>query len=216
MLDEIAIVLTAHPKQQKWWAPVLLSLEGYPGPLILAYDDIDLAPIPADILERFTSSRATAFPAGELGHGRGDLLCMLIGFDAAWRLGARYCLKLGFDEPPWRWRNLARLADELEDDGVDCIDSETRVIFGITRKILDIMGLHDVVHRGAGSAESYWRAATKELGLKRRYHENRDWWESKLGLLHLQGEYAANMGKPNKWSWQIGELWPREGSADAR
>jgi len=208
-LSKVAIVLTAHPRQQKWWATVLLSLEGFPGALILAYDDIDLDPLPASILERFTIAQPTGYASGTLGHGRGELVCMRIGFLAAAELGAEYVLKLGFDEPVWRWRNIARMLEQIHTEDLDSIDCQTRVIVGRTAKLVEVMTRHDVVARGPGSAESYYDKTSHAVGLARRYIRDRPWWERELGLCHLQGEYAANLGHNNKWSWSIGEVWPR-------
>ena len=211
MNDNTAIVLTSHPKGQKWWAPVLLALERFGGPLILAYDDRDLAAIPPAILQRFALAKATGYPAGELGHGRGELFCMKLGFEAAADLGVPYCLKLGFDEPPWRWRNLARMVEQLIVQDLDCMDDQTRAILGVTTKLVDAMNFAHVIARGAGSAESYWLSAGIQTVLVRRFHDRR-YWEKELGLIHLPGEYSANAGKPNRWAWTVGEIWPREDS----
>lgn len=208
-MSRIAILLTAHPKQQKWWAAVLLALERYPGPLVLAYDDQNTECIPGEILSRFEHVVVTGEPAGAMGHGKGELVCLLEGFRAIAKLPVDYCLKLGFDEPPWRWRNLAFLAEQLETEHLDCIHCKTRVIFGRPQALLRVMELYDVRLRDKGSAESHWQWAMREAKLHHYCNEDRIWWERTLGLLHLQGEYAANIGQPNKWSWMIGELWPR-------
>ena len=206
-LNKTAIVLTAHPKQQKWWRPVLLALEGYPGPLILAYDDIDFEPIPDDIVRRFAIITITGYQAGKLGHGRGELVCMRNGFVAAEQMDIDYVLKLGFDEPPWRWRNIASLITSLEDNRLDCIDCETRFIFGRPKLLAEVMQVADVATRPPGAAESYWRSVINKYNILRI--TERPYWEKLLGVLHLQGEYAANHGQGNAWSWTIGELWPR-------
>lgn len=208
-LSHTAIVLTAHPKQQKWWASVLVALEGYPGPMILAYDDMDLAMIPREILTRFNHAEASGYSAGQLGHGRGELVCLKMGFAAACQMNTEYCLKLGFDEPPWRWRNLRILIEELKEQQIDCIDCETRIIFGRSHLLLAAMNIGDVVARGPGAAENYWNTSTSNAGLRRKRIDDRTYWEHLLGLIHIQGEYAANLGMTNKWSWTIGELWPR-------
>ena len=209
-LSRIAILLTAHPKQQKWWSPVLLSLERYPGPLALAYDDIDLTAIPFRILSRFEAMVTTGHPAGQLGQGPGELVCLREGFRAVTKLDVDYVLKLGFDEPPWRWRNIVKLAEQLEADGLNCIDCETRIIFGRPGPFLKAMELSDVAARKGGSAESYWTASLGQLKLKRLRIDDRQYWERLLGVIHLQGQYAANNGQNNAWSWKIGELWPRK------
>lgn len=211
-MGKIAILLTAHPKQQKWWDSVLLSLERYPGPLVLAYDDIDLAAIPFRILSRFEGMASTGHPAGELGHGPGELVCLREGFRAVTNLDVEidYVLKLGFDEPLWRWRNIIRLAERLDSEGLDCIDCETRIIFGRPGPFLKAMEVSDVATRKGGSAEGYWTTSLGLLKLNRLRIDDREWWEKTLGLIHLQGEYAANVGQKNSWSWTIGELWPRE------
>jgi len=214
-LERTAILLTAHPKQQKWWEPVLLALERYPGPLILVYDDIDLAMIPQQILDRFQCATATGYEAGFLGQGRGELVCLREGFAAAGQFDIDYCLKLGFDEPPWRWRNISFLIDLIErgEEQIDCIDCETRIIFGRPQILHSIMTVADVVERGPGAAENYWKTSAASLGIRRKFIAERKFWEHNLGLLHLQGEYAANIGQPNSWSWTIGELWPRGGQS---
>lgn len=209
-LSKVAIVLTSHPKQQKWWAPVLQSLEGFPGPLVLAYDDIDVSQIPLiEIALRFKAVRALGYVPGFLGHGRGELVGMKAGFEMARDLGAEYCLKLGFDEPVYRWRNIEKLwamRDSLKSNIIDC---ETRVVFGPTEALCQIMSHVDLIERGPGSAESYWKQTCSDLDFSRMTILDPAWWFEMLGLVHIPGEYAANHGQSNKWAWTIGELWPR-------
>lgn len=211
IFERIAILLTAHPRQQKWWESVLLSLELYPGPLILAYDDIDIDYIPRDIKSHFKKIITTGYP-GRLGLARGELACLKKGFQEVTKLDVDYCLKLSFDEPIWRWRNIKILLEKLESKDLDCLDCETRVIFGRPEILSKVMKLFDIewfIKKG-GPAEAYWRGETKQLKLKREHIKERQWWEITLGLLHLQGEYACNIGKANSWSWTIGEIWPRK------
>ena len=212
-LSRIAMVLTAHPQQQKWWAPVLLSLERYSGPLILSYDDRDCSAIPPEILSRFSTVAATGYPAGHLGLSTGELVCLREGFDAATELGMQYVLKLGFDEPVWRWRNVAKLVERLETEGLDIIDCETRIIFGRPLALWRVMTVIDVEKRIGGSAEGYWTTSVGQRKLKRLRIDDRLYWEHLLGVIHVQGEYAANCGQPNRWSWTIGEIWPRDEEA---
>jgi hypothetical protein len=213
ILEQCAVVLTSHPRQQKWFEPVLIALENYPGPLIMVYDDVDLAAIPDEILRRFAIAEPTGYPAGQLGHGRGELVCMRQGFRLAAELAAAFCFKLGFDEPPWRWRNLRRLLDQIYEKQIDLMDCDTRAILGRTGALVSIMEAHDVVARGYGAAENYWRSVCKERNIDRLFIRERQYWEIELGLLHLQGEYAHNVGQKNRYSWNIGEIWPRENAA---
>ncbi len=209
-LKKTAILLTAHPAQQKWWSSVLLALEPYPGPLVLAYDDIDVAPIPSEILMRFTRIEPTGYSFGALEAGKGELMNLRNGYRVLETLDCDYCLKLGFDEPPWRWRNLTQLINQLESKQLDIIDCQTRIIFGRSKILHEAMEFYDVEQRAKASAESHWLWLMKEMNIRREYIADRQWWEQMLGLIHLEGEYAANCGKPNKWSWSIGELWPRK------
>lgn len=209
-LKKTAILLTAHPAQQKWWASVLLALEPYPGPLILAYDDLDTAPIPDAILSRFAYVVSTGYHAGVLGQGKGELLCLRNGFRAAADIDLDYVLKLAFDEPPWRWRNLSLLVEQLQAEQLDIIDCQTRIIFGRAAILKQAIDYYDVERRQKGSAESHWNWLMGTMEMRRQRIDDRLWWERLLGLIHLQGEYAANCGQPNKWSWSIGELWPRQ------
>jgi len=206
-LSKTGILLTAHPRQQKWWAPVLLSLELYPGPLILAYDDIDLVMIPDHVLSRFARCIATG---GPYGHGRGELVCLQKGFAAATRLAVDYVLKLGFDEPVWRWRNIRQLIEIFEVEQLDCLDCNTRIILGHPYGLSKGMDLYPVEQREQGSAESHFNWVCRAMQYKRKHIADRKWWEETLGLIHLQGEYAANVGHDNTWSWKIAELWPRK------
>lgn len=214
-LSKVAIVLTSHPKQQKWWAPVLQSLEGFPGPLVLAYDDIDMDQVTlihTGLL--FKAVHCSGYVAGFLGHGRGELVGMKAGFEMARDLGAEYCLKLGFDEPVYRWRNIEKLwamRDSLKSDIIDC---DTRAVFGPTEILLRIMSHVDLIDRGPGSAESYWKQTCFDLNVSRMTILDPAWWFEMLGLVHIPGEYAANHGQPNKWAWSIGELWPRPKSPE--
>ena len=208
-LSKVAIVLTAHPRQQKWWGPVLQSLEGFPGPLVLAYDDVDLRQLPPADLLRFAETRCSGYVPGFLGHGRGELVGMKAGFEMARDIGAEYCLKLGFDEPVYRWRNIEKLwvmRDSIRSDIIDC---DTRAVFGPTEILLRIMSHVDVIERGPGSAESYWKRICFDLNVSRMTILDPAWWFDMLGLVHIPGECAANHGQPNKWAWSIGELWPR-------
>lgn len=207
-MKDIAIVLTAHPRQQKFWPPVLQCLENYPGPVILAYDDIDTAMIPPAIMMRFADAVVTGYKPGVLGHGPGELLCMKKGFEAAAGLGAEYCLKLGFDDPPYRWRNLTELRRILTAGQLDIIDDQTRAVFGRTAVLTKLMGQADLEVR-KGSAESYYKFAAGKIGARRRTY-NGEWFELQIGIIHIHGEYALNAGKGPAWTWQIGELWPRK------
>jgi len=208
MLKDIAIVLTAHPKQQKFWAPVLQCLENYPGPVVLAYDDIDTAMVPPEILMRFAAVVVTGLPAGCLGHGPGELMCMKKGFAAAELMGAKYVLKLGFDDPPYRWWDLIELRRILVKNYLDFIDGLTRVVFGETKKLGEMMRQANLEVR-KGSAESYWKYAAGKTAARRKTY-NGYWWTEQIGIVHLQGEYALNNGKTTAWTWKIGELWPRK------
>lgn len=192
-MKKTAIVLTAHPAQQKFWPPVLQCLENYPGPLILAYDDSDTAPIPDEILIRFAAVAVTGRPAGQLGHGPGELLCMKKGFAAAELMGAEYILKLGFDDAPYRWRNLELLRLILVKNYLDFIDGRTRVVYGAAKKLGEMMRQANLEVR-KGSAESYWDFAAGKTAARRKSY-NAEWWTGQIGLIHLQGEYALNNNK---------------------
>jgi len=207
-MKKTAIVLTAHPAQQKFWAPVLQCLENYPGPLILAYDDIDTAMIPPEIMMRFADAVVTGYEPGALGHGPGELLCMKLGFDAADKIGAGYCLKLGFDDPPYRWRNLPKMRRIMCDRNLDIIDDLTRVVFGRTAVLVKLMRQADLKTR-KGSAESYYKYAAGKIAARRRTFDC-EWFEKLIGTIHIHGEYALNAGKVPAWTWKIGELWPRK------
>ena len=207
-LDEIAIVLTGHPRQQKFWGPTLLCLERYPGPIVLAYDDIDTKALTGHIGSPIQRVVVTGFEPGRLGHGPGELVCMQKGFDVAAEWGAPYAVKLGCDDPPWRWRNFTQFAQRLETESLDCIDCQTRIIFGRTAKLTDAMHLTDLTAR-KGSAESYWSWAVGKMGLRRDMVKQQSWWTEGIGVIHIQGEYALNAGQTTAWTWKEGELWPR-------
>ncbi|MHC4712979.1 MAG: hypothetical protein ACYTAN_06870 [Planctomycetota bacterium] len=208
-LQAIAILLTAHPRQQKWFESVLLSLEDYPGPLVLAYDDSDLACLPAHIVRPFARAVVTGFASGVLGLGCGELTCLQVGFRAVAELDVPYVLKLGFDEPIWRWRRLVTFPDLLAEKGVVCYDDQTRAIFGLVARLREALDIFPVSSRRHGSAESHFSWAMRETGAKRYVERARPWWEERLGLIHLQGEYAANHHWQNNGSWKVGEIWPR-------
>jgi hypothetical protein len=213
ILEKTPILMTAHPKQQKWWRSVLLSLENYPGPLILSYDDIDTEQIPPDIFERFESCVTTGVPAGTLGHARGELICIKNGLDIIVRHWPDcHFLKLGFDEPVWRWRNIQKLYSELAHHRMNVIDNNTRLIFGPAKLLHKAFSLYDLIKLPAKPAESHYKSIITEIGIKNKTIKDYEWWRWFLGLTHLQGEYAANLGKPNRYSWEIGELWEREKS----
>lgn len=209
-INETVILLTAHPRQQKWWQSVLLSLENYPGPLVLSYDDIDIAMIPAEILKRFDSMVTTGIETGKLGHAKGEIACIKNGLNIINRSWPHYyCLKLGLDEPVWRWRNIQSLIDEIEAERLDCIHNDTRLIFGRAALLNEAFNKYPIEEIGVKPAEAHWRGLIAEFGIKVKRITDYEYWRKLLGLTHLQGEYAANVEKPNKWSWEIGELWPR-------
>jgi hypothetical protein len=179
-LSDVAVVLTSHPRQQKWFEPVLLALENYPGPKVWIYDDLNLRPVPTTIWDQFNFAAATCYPAGQLGHGRGELVCMRAGFRAAAEIGASYCFKLGFDEPPWRWRNLTNFIERIVRESLDVVDCDTRIVIGKTPALVSIMEAHDVATRPCGAAENHWRSVCAELGVVRRYISDRSYWEREL------------------------------------
>jgi len=205
-LKNIAIVLTAHPAQQKFWSPVLQCFERYPGPMILSYDDIDLKQVPADIIRRFDATEVTGYPPGQLGHGPGELVCMRNGFIAAAWSGYEFVVKIGFDTCLFFWRRLPEFFGQLRT--VDIIDAKTAAIFGRTDALVKIMSGGDIETR-KGSAESFYLSMAGKLQVKRKYMPGA-WWFEQLGYIHLHGEYALNAGKPIAWTWKIGELWPRK------
>jgi len=206
LISKVAIILTAHPRQQKWWTSVLLSLENYPGPLVLAYDDVDVKTIPDDITKRFSRIVCNGRP---YGLAKGELICIRNGLRAAAELDISHILKLGFDEPIWRWRNILRMLYELKKYDIDCIHNLTRLIFGKADLLLKAFELYDVVTLENKPAEAHFRGIIKELNIKHRGNSDYDYWRSMLGVTHLQGEYAANIGQKNSYSWKIGEIWPR-------
>jgi len=205
-LKDIAIVLTAHPAQQKFWAPVLQCFERYPGPMILSYDDIDTAMIPQEIMMQFDETVVTGYPPGQLGHEPGELVCMRNGFQAAGRAGCEYVVKIGFDTCLFFWRRLPEFFGQFRT--VDIIDAKTAAIFGRTDALVKILTGGDIETR-KGSAESFYLNLTGKLQVKRKYMPG-EWWFGQLGYIHLHGEYALNAGKPVGWTWKIGELWPRK------
>jgi len=210
--SRVGVLLTSHPRQQLWMRQGIWSLYGFPGPVVLGYDDVDADMLPLDqIMPPVTEIFMTGnrWPPGS-GHVRGELLQMKRGGEILAELGCTHVFKACADSTAYLWRTgfreLLRLMRERE---VKVVCAGTALVFAETEAYRRIMSdYHENVR--CGSAELYWFHKMRD---ELRIPHVADWpdWNAKLGRFHVHGHWALQQGIGIGDAWAVGELWPREG-----
>lgn len=209
-MEKFAVLLTSHPKQQMFWEAAFLSWVGYKGYIMLVYDDIDIK-----LIELFVNkwknklnleAVASGYKAGHLGHLRGELMLMKIGGKLLAEKGFLYFFKSAADTACYRYYNLPKMIERCGKH--DFFRTGTAIIFGKVEALNRVMEPYHM-HFRCGSAESYFKQMGIQIGIDEIGERNKGWWESILGRVHIQGEYAIGTGMGIRGTWKIGEIWPR-------
>jgi len=203
-LDKLGILITSHPKQQKFWKYGLGSWEGCPLFLLMGYDDENTDELPLDqIMPPVNEMFVTGRPKGHIGHFKGELVQMRQGGLLLQEKGFEYIFKTAADTEWWRWRNLQKMWRELGDN--DFIYKGTTVLFGRLDAFNKCMELWDKRPK-CGGAELYFNSQVRTLGIK--YDIRGDsFWQPFLGRSHTQGEYALNNDINVTNTWTVGQVW---------
>jgi hypothetical protein len=205
--DEIGVLITSHPRQQKFWDQAFASWAGYPHFMVLGYDDDNMDGIPLEnymppVKQTFLTDR----PAGKLGHFRGELEQLKIGGKLLAKYGYEYFYKSAADNCCYRWRNIPYLHKTLKK--FDLLICGTTQMFGKVSALNKVMELWQESLR-SGGAELYVYSQIRAFDLNVRY-EKAPFWNTLLGLVHVQGECALNQGTNVMRTWIGGQKWGEE------
>ena len=164
-LEKLGILITSHPKQQKFWKYGLGSFEGCPLYILMGYDDLNLNEVPLDeIMPPVNETFVTGLPKGKIGHFRGELEQMKKGGQILKEKGFEWIFKTAADTAWWKWRNLWKLFGECK--GYDFVMAGTSTIFGKLDSFNKCMELWPV-HK-CGGAELYFNSQIRALDMKNR------------------------------------------------
>ena len=203
VLDNFAIMMTSHPKQQRWLERTLESFEGCSYPIYFGYDDNK---VPRELEELIPEDiNVTGYPKGKLGHARGELFQMQMLIDLIKEDGYKYFYKTAGDCVHYRWRGFSEILRILNMKDFDLVCRGTSMIFGKVDVFHAIMEPWSTETQ-AGSAEGYLKHRARRLEA-RVYPLKAENWELILGRIHVQGEYALNQGIPVSDTWKFGEIW---------
>jgi len=206
--DELGVLVTSHPKQHIFMDQAFASWAGYPGFMLLGYDHTDTDDLP---IGRWTPPISETFvtgkPAGHWGHFRGELWQLKLGGQLLAERGCKYIYKTAADNCCYRWRNLKRIFKVLHGkEKYDLIICGTTQIFGKLDVFNQCMDLWSESVTRCGGAELFLNHCIRQLKPNVCYMKV-GWWHEILGLIHLQGEYAANTGMSIFDTWAIGQQW---------
>ena len=202
--SELGVLITSHPKQQKYWVQGLGSWLDYPHHILLGMDDEHWRGVPkTKVMPPVKETFLTGEPAGTLGHFRGELEQMQMGGKILAAQGYKYIYKTAADTTCYRWRRLIDIAKVLKKQ--DFVLCGTAQIFG---KLDSFNKCMEAWHRHfrCGGAELYFDSQIRafEMTTDRR---KGPWWEEVLGRIHVQGEHAINTGGNVMNTWINGQLW---------
>jgi len=205
--EKLGVLVTSHPKQHIWMDQAFASWAGYPGFMLLGYDHTDIADLPVDrwrppVAETFVTGK----PAGQYGHFRGELWQMKLGAKILAGRGFEFIYKTAADNTCYRWRNLAKCYEHLQNQKCDMLLCGTTQIFAKAEVFNACMELWSEKITRCGGAELFLNYCIRTLNVKVDYIKI-PWWNDLLGLVHLQGEYAVNCGITIFDTWAIGQKW---------
>jgi hypothetical protein len=202
--ENIGILITSHPKQQKFWQQAFASWAGFPGYMLMGYDDDNREAVPLeDFMPPITDFFLTKYKAGYLGHFRGELEQLKRGGKILEAQGVEYFYKSAADNCCYRWRNIPKLHKVLKK--FDLLICGTTQMFGKVSALNKVMELwHEKLRSGGAELYVYSQIRAHELNVK---YEKGPFWNDVLGLVHVQGELALNQGTNVMRTWIGGEKW---------
>jgi hypothetical protein len=200
----LGVLVTSHPKQQKFWQQAFASWAGFPGYMLMGYDADSWDGVPMEwFMPPVTVKFLTGHKAGALGHFRGELEQLKYGGKLLQAAGKEYFYKTAADNTCYRWRNLPAFHRVLKK--FDLVICGTTQMFGKVSALNKIMELWHPKLK-SGGAELYVYSQIREHDIKVRY-EKIPLWNESLGLIHVQGELALNQGTDVMRTWIGGQKW---------
>ena len=185
-MSKLGVLLTSHPRHKIFMEYGISSWFNYPYHILLGYDDLTTNEVHEySVIDRMFASE---HPQGKLGHVRGELTLMQMGGNILADQGFEYIYKSAADTTCYRWYNFRRLFDVLLGNKLDFILCGTSAIFGKLESYNKCMELYNE-GLTTGGAELYLDRKIRKFGMKTR-REKAPFWESVLGRIHVQGEYA--------------------------
>ena len=202
--DNIGVLVTSHPKQQKFWNQAFATWAGFPHYMLLGYDDENIDGVPIEqFMPPVKAIFYTGYKAGYLGHFRGELQQLQIGGRILEQQGKEFFYKTAADNACYRWRNIPSMHKVLKK--FDLVICGTTQMFGYVWALNKIMKIwHEKMK--SGGAELFVYSQIKAHGIRVRY-EKAPLWNDVLGLVHIQGECALNQGTNVMRTWIDGQKW---------
>jgi len=205
--DKIGVLVTSHPRQQKFWNQAFASWVGYPHYMLLGYDDDTLKNVPfSKFMPPVKEMFITGFPSGKLGHFRGELCQLKMAADILEEKGKEFFYKTAADNTCYRWRMLPYLHKTLKRN--DLLICGTTQMFGKVSALKKAMEIWHPKLR-AGGAELYLYSQIRAHKLNVTY-QKAPYWHETLGLIHIQGEVALNQQTAVMRTWIDGQIWGEE------
>ena len=211
-LKEIGVVLTSHPRQQLFMRQGISSYLGWQGgPIVLAYDDIDVSALPMDLF--MPPVTHTVCPpakyARKMGHAGGCAMQLRNGVRKLYDLGVPYAFLGAADTTLYNHHALLDILAKIEKEGADIAAfqfpthglARTEVLWRVLKR-LDPDNPPNV-------CESWTGRQIDELGFTRCRYRDINGFQEQLGRIHVQGRYARNAGISVGDTWRVGEIWPR-------
>jgi hypothetical protein len=205
-MSKLGVLLTSHPKQQKFMDMGIKSWFNYPYGITLGYDNDSIPPELEQYKPPISDIFISDYPEGHLGHVKGELTLMKEGGRLLKEQGKEYIFKSAADTTCYRWYNFGRLFNVLLGrEKYDFILCGTAVIFGRLDSFNKCMELFHP-HFRTGGAELYLDSQIRAFDMKTK-REKAPFWEPLLGRVHIQGEYAICNGIKIEQTWKEGKIW---------
>jgi hypothetical protein len=188
------------------------SMDGWPGFILLGYDDVDASALPLDEWSGIVNETfVTGEPKGRLGHAGGELAQMRRGAELLAERGFRYVFKHSADVAVYDHSGIAKTIEFAEREKIDLVTEGTAVVIGRMAPFYAVMRDYYPGHPNFRSrvAEGYFGRQARDMEVT-TLKKGKRWWADQLMRVHIQGRWARNQGVGVKHSWLVGEIWPRD------
>lgn len=181
--DKIGVLITSHPRQQKFWNQALASWVGYPHYILMGCDDDTWSNTPIEkYIPPVKEVFLTQYPAGHLGHFRGELEQLKLAANILEQRGKEFFYKTAADNTCYRWRNLPFCHKVLKKK--DLLICGTTQMFGKVKALKKVMELWQPKLR-SGGAELYVYSQIKAHNLSVAYQKAPYWQNAQIGRAHV-------------------------------